>query len=221
MKMLRLILPKIVQVVETRIDRAGKLFPDEDEAVVNAVVKRRREFTTVRVCAREALLGLGFDPAPLVPGQGGAPVWPQGIVGSMTHCQGFRAAAVANSDEVEAIGIDAEPNAPLLPEVLAAIASPDEIRMLRDMGSRYCGVALDRLLFCTKEAVYKAWFPAHGYYIPPSQIRVDLWDKEFRATLTDATANHVLWGAWAEAQGIVSAATVTVSPGGDQSLQKT
>mgnify|MGYP005989688563 CR=1 FL=1 len=209
---LRQILPKMVQVVETRVDRGSDLFAVEEAVIANAVPKRRREFTTVRACARQALQGLGVDPVPLVPGPGGAPVWPTGIVGSMTHCWGFRAAAVAKSTQVDAIGIDAEPNTPLSPEALAAIALPPELGMLNDMARRYCGIALDRVVFSAKEAVYKAWYPTHGYYIPHDQIQIDLWDNEFRATLTDSTDRHIFWGTWAAVRGIVCATAVTVVP---------
>lgn len=210
--LLRQILPQMVQVVETRVDHGGDLFAAEEAAIVNAVPKRRQEFTTVRTCARLALRDLGVDPVPLVPGPGGAPVWPTGIVGSMTHCRGFRAAAVAKSTQVHAIGIDAEPNMPLLPDVLSAIAVPHELGVLQDMAPRHSGIALDRVIFSAKEAVYKAWYPTHGSYIPHHQIQIDLRDKEFRATLTDTTGAHIFWGTWAVAQGIVCTTTVTVVP---------
>ncbi|MQS37792.1 4'-phosphopantetheinyl transferase, partial [Streptomyces katsurahamanus] len=55
------------------------LFPEEEAALARAVERRRREFTTVRGCARRALAGLGLSAAPLVPGVRGAPVWPDGV----------------------------------------------------------------------------------------------------------------------------------------------
>src|SRR5437868_12446432 len=84
------------------------LFPEEEPAVAKAVDKRRREFTTVRWCAREALAGLGMPPVPIMRGEKGAPRWPDGVVGSMTHCDGYRAAAVAKARDIAALGIDAE-----------------------------------------------------------------------------------------------------------------
>ena len=71
------------------------LFESELASVSRAVRKRRLEFDTVRHCARQALGELGYSPAPLLKGEWGEPQWPKGIVGSMTHCQGYRAAAVA------------------------------------------------------------------------------------------------------------------------------
>lgn len=87
------ILPTEVISAEAFDDDADAyLFPEEQAIIVNAVEARRREFGTVRRCAREALAGLGYPPVPLLPGQERAPQWPPGIVGSMTHCTDYRAA---------------------------------------------------------------------------------------------------------------------------------
>src|SRR5689334_20163604 len=83
----------------------GALLPEEAALIAGASEKRRREFTGVRVCARLALARGGLDPAPILPGPAGAPGWPQGVVGSMTHCDGYRAAAIGRSEEFAAIGI--------------------------------------------------------------------------------------------------------------------
>jgi 4'-phosphopantetheinyl transferase EntD len=44
------------------------LFPEEAVVVAGAVARRRREFATVRACARRALARLGHPPVPLLPG---------------------------------------------------------------------------------------------------------------------------------------------------------
>ena len=135
------------------------LFPAEEALLARAVEKRRREFATGRQCARSALGALGIGPAPILPGQGGAPQWPSGIVGSITHCAGYRAAAVARASEVVTIGLDAEPAGSLPGEVLGLVTLPDERDRLRDLARDVPGVCWDTLLFSAKESVYKAWFP--------------------------------------------------------------
>jgi 4'-phosphopantetheinyl transferase EntD len=67
----------------------------------------------VRTCARQAMAALGIAPAPIVPGDRGSPRWPAGVLGSMTHCAGYRACAVAYAADVLAIGIDTKPARPL------------------------------------------------------------------------------------------------------------
>ncbi|MFG2339577.1 4'-phosphopantetheinyl transferase [Streptomyces yangpuensis] len=157
--MLQTILPPKVRLAQSFSNRADiTLFPQEAAVVANSVRKRKDEFTTVRACAREALRSLGYPPVPLLPGERGAPIWPAEVVGSMTHCPGYRAAVVARQSEVMALGIDAEPNVPLPDGVLAAIARPEELAVLKVLPAGG-GTAWDRVLFSAKESVYKAWFP--------------------------------------------------------------
>jgi 4'-phosphopantetheinyl transferase EntD len=130
--------------------------PEEEPLIARSVAKRRNEFVTVRFCAREALGGLGLPPVPILKGDKGEPCWPDGVVGSLTHCEGFRGAAVARRGDVRSIGIDAEPHDTLPKGVLDAISLPDERGALAAMPA---GLHWDRILFCAKEATYKAWFP--------------------------------------------------------------
>ena len=111
------------------------MFPEEAAAIAHAVTERRREFATVRSCARRALCRLGIPPVAILPDADGVPQWPAGVVGSMTHCAGYRAAVVARSDRLGGIGIDAEVHA-------ALPGSADELVLLgqeRTAGSRAGG----------------------------------------------------------------------------------
>jgi 4'-phosphopantetheinyl transferase EntD len=130
--------------------------PEEEPLIAKSVAKRRNEFITVRYCAREALGELGIAPVPILKGEKGEPCWPDGIVGSLTHCEGFRGAAVARHDEVRSVGIDAEPHDVLPKGVLEAVSLPGE-RV--ELAALPAGLHWDRILFCAKEATYKAWFP--------------------------------------------------------------
>ncbi|WP_132115471.1 4'-phosphopantetheinyl transferase family protein [Actinocrispum wychmicini] len=135
------------------------MFPEEAERVAKAVTKRRREFATVRDCARQALAELGVAPVALLNGERGAPQWPAGVVGSMTHCAGYRAAVVALTSVIHTVGIDAEPHGPLPEGVQGMIARDEEKVMLSALAGVDPGIHWDRMLFCAKEAVYKAWYP--------------------------------------------------------------
>lgn len=158
--MIEEILPADVISVEARDDATdAKLFPEEELVVGRAVEKRRREFTTARMCARAALRELGLPATPILTGERGEPLWPAGVVGSITHCDGYRACAVARSTKVVTVGIDAEPNAELPDGLLGDIARPEELPSLRLLRSERPEIHWDRLLFSAKESVYKAWFP--------------------------------------------------------------
>jgi 4'-phosphopantetheinyl transferase EntD len=160
------ILPSAVAVEEAfGDDLEARLFPAEEEAIARAVDKRRREFTTGRACARAALARLGLPPTPIPRGDRGAPQWPAGVVGSITHCAGYRAGAAAWRRDVRTIGLDAEPHGPLPPGVLNAVASPAEQAHLAELAADVPQVHWDRLLFSAKESVYKAWFPLTGHWL--------------------------------------------------------
>ncbi|MEV5463347.1 hypothetical protein AB0L17_35085 [Streptomyces cellulosae] len=108
--MIEKLLPPLVAVAESFGDPAhAPLLGAESGIVAGAVGKRRREFATVRWCARRALTDLGIAPVPILTGEGGAPAWPDGVVGSMTHCDGYRAAAVAHAGEVRGVGSTPSP----------------------------------------------------------------------------------------------------------------
>ena len=141
------------------------LFPAEEALVAAAAVGRRREFATARNCARTALAKLGVPPAPVLRGERGEPRWPSGIVGSITHCAGYRAAAVAHARDAATIGVDAENDEPLPEGVLDIVAVPIEQQRLRHLAAAAPGTCWDRLLFSAKESVYKAWFPLTGRWL--------------------------------------------------------
>jgi 4'-phosphopantetheinyl transferase EntD len=130
--------------------------PEEEPLIAKSVAKRRNEFITVRYCARQALSELGVAPVPILKGDKGEPCWPDGVVGSLTHCTGYRGAAVGRRADVRSVGIDAEPHDVLPQGVLDAIALQEERHEIAVLPN---GLHWDRILFCAKEATYKAWFP--------------------------------------------------------------
>src|SRR5208283_6057556 len=89
-------------------DGPGTLDAREARFVRGASARRVADFATGRRCARSALLKLGLTPESILVGPYREPVWPEGIVGSITHCPGFYAAALAHRRDLRSIGIDAE-----------------------------------------------------------------------------------------------------------------
>jgi 4'-phosphopantetheinyl transferase EntD len=217
--MIEQILPRSVRVGEAFSDRPGVvLYPEESAVIVRAVEKRRREFATVRGCARDALSALGIEPAPIVPGLRGAPAWPAEVVGSMTHCAGYRAAVVARKVDLRSVGIDAEINQPLPPGMLERISLPEEREQLAELADG--DLSTERLLFCVKETVYKTWFPLTHRFLDFHEASVALRrDGTFTAVLRlDGPAEATSWpndfsGRWLAANGLVlSASSVAADP---------
>jgi 4'-phosphopantetheinyl transferase EntD len=200
------------------------LFPEEREHIAHAVAKRRVEFAAVRRCARKALQELGYPPVPILPGEQREPRWPEGVVGSMTHCAGYCAAAVARSGEVSALGIDAEVHAPLPEGVLDLISLESERALLAELTERVPGaVHWDRVLFSAKESVYKAWFPLTRRWLGFEQADIELrMDGTFEARLlnTDETATSAPT-ATSAAPAVASKSYATSPPGSTSSAPST
>lgn len=137
------------------------LLPPESAQIGRAAQRRIAEYTTVRVLGRRALQSLGMPPSPILHGEKRAPLWPRGIVGAITHCDSFRATAVAKRQFVRSLGIDAEPQTRLSEGVLHSISLPSEREWISAVSEdpSIRELAFDKLLFCAKESVYKTWFP--------------------------------------------------------------
>jgi 4'-phosphopantetheinyl transferase EntD len=217
------ILPPGIKSAEAFNDHLpSPLFAAEEVLLTRSADKRRREFGTVRACARRALGELGLPPIAVLPGERGAPQWPVGVVGSMTHCGGYRAAAVAWAEGVTTIGIDAEPALPLPEGVLGMITSPAERARLSDLADVAPAVCWDRLTFCAKEAVYKAWFPLTKRWLGFKDAFVEIdQDGTFIARLL-VTGPHVadrvvdgFTGRWLIRDGLLLAAIAVLSAQGN------
>ncbi|KOV63877.1 4'-phosphopantetheinyl transferase [Streptomyces sp. NRRL WC-3618] len=182
--MIEELLPATVVAVEAHGDETAvgdlwgaTLYPEEQEIVAQAVPKRVHEFTLARACARRAMEKLGVPPQPVLPGERGAPQWPAGLVGSMTHCEDYCAAALVRAADLASIGIDAEPHEPLPAGILDSVSLPVERAHLRALATDSAGgygnpVHWDRLLFSAKESVYKAWFPLTGRWLDFSEAEI-------------------------------------------------
>jgi 4'-phosphopantetheinyl transferase EntD len=178
------ILPCGVEAVEiVGDDPAARLLKPEESALGCVSEARRREFTTARSCAQRALAKLNLPPSPILPGPHREPRWPVGVVGSITHCPGYRAAAVAKNKDFLSIGIDAEVHEELPDGIVKRVALREEqawLRLLQDTG-----ICWDRVLFSAKESLYKTWFPVTGRWLGFEEVlvRVDPARGTFHAQL--------------------------------------
>ena len=97
------------------------LWPVERAAIAHAIPRRQREFAAGRSAARDAVVKLG-SPASAIPcAPDRSPVWPDGIVGSITHTRQTCVAIAGRRERVFAMGIDIEEDVPLDPSLWASI----------------------------------------------------------------------------------------------------
>ena len=134
-----------------------------------AIPSVRRASGAARIVARTLLANLGASPPFELPRSASrAPLWPPGFVGSLAHDDEFAAAAVAPSEAIRGLGIDIEPALPLPEALLDTIATPREREQLNG------DLIAARLLFCMKEAVYKATNPIDGLFLEHHDVEVCL-----------------------------------------------
>ncbi|MEU5562458.1 4'-phosphopantetheinyl transferase family protein [Micromonospora musae] len=200
-------------------DWTGRLLAQELACLSErAVESRRRDFTAGRVCARRAMATLGLPPAP-VPAADRIPVWPSGVVGTITHTRGYCAAAAARSTEVRSVGMDAEQHKELNPGVRRLICLPEEDEHLARLPA---GTSWPAVLFSAKETIYKVWHPVVGTWLDFTDALVEI-DPEagtFRARIAPAridaapvaTAPRAVHGRFAVADGLVRTAAVLPLP---------
>ena len=131
---------------------AKLLLPEEAIGCESLAPKRLGEFAGGRACARRALSELGHSDA-LPRGADGRPVWPKGIVGSISHSDGYCAAAVASSSRIHALGLDAERTRPDR-DLWPVICRPTELAWLRSLPQHARPIAAT-IIFSAKEALYK------------------------------------------------------------------
>jgi 4'-phosphopantetheinyl transferase EntD len=144
----------------------------EAALVARAVPKRRNEFATARVLAREALALFGIRDAEILHDAKGAPVWPEGIAGSLTHCTKRALVAVGRSEAIGMLGIDAEDRPALPYELWPRILTPEELRSLEAVPESHRGrIAL--VMFSAKESLYKAQYPRTHEFMEFADARID------------------------------------------------
>jgi 4'-phosphopantetheinyl transferase EntD len=143
------------------------LTPEEAPAFAASVVKVRRASGAARIVARELLARIGRAGCALPKAPSGAPMWPEGVTGSLAHDSHVAVAAIGLRRDVRALGIDIEPAESLPPELLDLVATPRERLALAN--DPYAG----RLLFVGKEAVYKALNPIDHTFLDHQDVEID------------------------------------------------
>ncbi|WP_340163211.1 4'-phosphopantetheinyl transferase family protein [Mesorhizobium sp. NZP2298] len=152
------------------------LSPEEARSIPARRPAMRRASGAARWIAHRLLADIGIKNVAIPRAPSGAPVWPDGTIGSLAHDDDMAVAAVARIGQIVSLGIDVEPALPLPDDIFALVATGAD--RMGSAGQRLAG----RLLFAAKEAVYKAVYPLDHQVLGYEDIAVDL--KADRATTT-------------------------------------
>lgn len=165
-------------------ERNGIAFPAE---VARSVRKRQAEFFHGRLAARHAMAALDVDTVDIPIGPSREPVWPPGVVGSISHSSKLAAAVVLERVIHSGIGIDIEQviDEAMQASLLGTVVDASELAYLRKLESRIPLRTLLTLAFSAKESLFKAAFPSVGRYFDFAAAKLSRIDPENRClTLT-------------------------------------
>lgn len=188
---------------------SGRLFPEEEAAIARAIDRRRNEFAAGRVCVRRAFARLGAPEVAVPNDERRAPVWPEGIVGSISHTGDYCAVVVARRDDVRALGLDVEKDEPVKERLWDRICTDEELAFVHAQPEARRGVWV-RLVFSAKEAFYKCQYLVTAKYLGFHDVTLSLAEHErtFRAELRveagEFSRGATLDGSWIVEDGILA-----------------
>ena len=183
------VIDKDIRLAISRIDGVGD-FPicaPQAAGLNQASQLRRREFVAGRACARAAMQAAGVRPMPVAIAPDRSPVWPSGIVGSISHSPILAMAAIAPATSgIRSIGLDIEPATPLAADLIDEICGRKERLWLDNQPAESAGL-LAKAIFCIKEAVYKCQYPLSRtlFGFDVIDVEIDLSSARFAAHFLD------------------------------------
>lgn len=134
------------------------------DRLTNAVVKRQAEYLVGRRLARSALEALCSAVVDIPTGEGGAPQWPSGIAGSISHSHGVGVClAVADADMLVGIDVEMIASEKLMTVILRRTLNDSECDLIEDLPLTVKRT-MATLVFSAKETLYKLLYPVVGRY---------------------------------------------------------
>ncbi|MCO6187574.1 4'-phosphopantetheinyl transferase [Rhizobium sp. L1K21] len=119
--------------------------------------RRRAEFVAGRLCAIQSLKSLNSPATAPAEGPDRAPVWPDNIIGSITHSGHWALSIAAGRQHYSGIGVDLEE------QLSAQSAAEIRAQVFSEWERQRFGIDVDAsltgLAFSAKESLFKALYP--------------------------------------------------------------
>ncbi|WDE13823.1 4'-phosphopantetheinyl transferase family protein [Thalassomonas haliotis] len=176
-----------------------------------AVNKRQGEYLAGRYAAILALAELGINTRNIPTGEHRSPVWPEGVLASITHTSTAAFCVAASKQRVNYLGIDHENwlKADNVAEIKNSIINEKEEVLLKQ--SQMSFEQAFTLVFSAKESLFKALYPSVGYYFDFSAaeiIDLNTGNNSFCLRLTETLTPALTVGANFNGQFIFDASAV-------------
>lgn len=167
--------------VSARID---DLAAEEHELIKGAHASRQQAFAAGRRLARTALTHLGISVRPILRNER-RPVWPEFVVGSISHTDHLAASAVASSMQYRGIGVDVEKISAVDERVASRVLDDDERRWIDELELPEWRTAM----FSAKEAIYKATNPITDEFLGFRDVTLTIDEEALSFTARTEDSN--------------------------------
>ncbi len=141
--------------------------------------KRIMEFSTGRYCARRTLEAPGLENHDILIGDNREPLWPEGITGSISHCDNLVGAVTSSTTKVKALGLDIEIIGKVGIEIWDLVFTDNEQKFLRNIKSEDSEL-YSTVIFSAKECFYKLQFPITKTYIDFKEVEISIHGEELK-----------------------------------------
>lgn len=140
--------------------------------------KRLKDFSTGRFCARKAMELIGYEPCEILMGTDKQPIWPKGIVGSISHTSKLTGAVVGLNGQIRAIGVDIEAIGKINTEMWRLLYTEKEKDLLNSLPPEQIAY-YTTLFFSFKESFYKMQHPLTNTYLDFIDVEISRLDDQF------------------------------------------
>lgn len=167
------------------------------DSLSNAVAKRKGEFLAGRYLANKIIELMGLPDAKVAIDKHKAPIWPAGIMGSISHSKSKALCVITKYHNDRFLGIDIEHwLSPSDAQCLASniVVNDHEYKMMQPFVTFEQAITL---IFSAKESLYKAIFKAFEHYVDFDAAKVTSFDfsaRQLTLTLCQALSESMFNG---------------------------
>jgi len=182
--------------------------PQESAVMVHMAPVRQRAYAAGRVAAHSAMAALGQSARPVLTAPDRAPVWPDGLAGSISHSKTCCVAALGPSSQFRALGVDVEEATALDSDLLPVVCTSAELGWLAAQPKSEAEI-LAKMIFSAKECAYKcqyaltrALFGFETFEVTPD-LDTGQFEATFRRDVLPFSAGTCLHGRFVIANGLI------------------
>lgn len=171
----------------TEVQSMNVLYTEEKALVTKQGFSRLTDFCKGRYCAHQALEKIGYHAFPILRDEYGAPIWPEGITGSISHSGDAAAAVVVRKTNIQGIGLDLQKRGIFPSAVLSVLFHDDEVASFLNIPSDLADLYA-YAIFSAKESAIKCFYAAYRYLAHLNEIVIAMdWSSGTFSAFIPAT----------------------------------